>query len=665
VGHFGEKLDGLTLAVVRRGEGQIYAKGYGKFKRDRISLIASTTKTLSAGVILSLVDDGMLDLDVPVQKYLDDVSLPSGHPNKEVTMRHLLSMTSGLPWGRGAEHKCVFDKNATLKGCGRTILEAKDYEDTEGKLRTARLPGRGLAYNENQWVVAGAVAEAVANRSQPGLHKTIFWKDLVYERLIEPCGLQDTTYGNPGNLFPPYVDEPLNSETKNPLLGQGATSTVDDLSRVLLMHLEGGVCGPERKRVLSPTRAREMQKDHVPNDMLNVFADQWEAYGMGWWRYRPFGASPPRVFVGAGVFGTMAFIVPDEGWGAVLIIEYKGGESAKPGHVMLTVMFPRIREAVLGADQHLSIPAAAFNPATVDVDVTVRRDGGRVSGEGVYDAPVYLPQGAQVYGMQVWLNGETLGRLGQTIAREEKKRGIGRTCGYAALRRWPLKAGPENWFSTLAEIGGSVIPPEGALLSTEANIIVDNTANAYVVRAVPSGSYPGLFWGSGVTSCPISGVQLTYTVPTWSQTNCSPLAARNRYWRVDMRGGPNDGQCLPSCAHLAQMGGFAASEEKPTEKNDLQDAGPAYDVEYCSMPGCPSDQSRPDWAVRGPWCLPSCRKAASLQAEFEGIEVGGQRSDGPCLWGRLPNGVWYDDNLGQVYDAEYCCRIPATGGTDD
>ena len=64
-------VEGVTLAVVRGDEGQVYEEGYGDFGSDRISLIASTSKVLSVGVILALVDDGLLELDRPIAEYLD------------------------------------------------------------------------------------------------------------------------------------------------------------------------------------------------------------------------------------------------------------------------------------------------------------------------------------------------------------------------------------------------------------------------------------------------------------------------------------------------------------------------------------------------------------------------------------------------------------------
>ena len=77
-------VEGVTLAVVRGGEGQIYEEGYGDFDRDRISMIASTGKVPSAGIIVSLADEGLLDLDRPIAEYLD-----WGDHHPTVSMRHI------------------------------------------------------------------------------------------------------------------------------------------------------------------------------------------------------------------------------------------------------------------------------------------------------------------------------------------------------------------------------------------------------------------------------------------------------------------------------------------------------------------------------------------------------------------------------------------------
>ncbi|MBW1907672.1 MAG: beta-lactamase family protein, partial [Deltaproteobacteria bacterium] len=235
---------GVTLAIVRGGEGQIYEEGYPDFDRNRISLIASTGKVLSAGVILALVDDGLLELDRPIAEYLD-----WGDYHLTVTMRQILSMMSGLPpsfWIADACYSfpCECDPATNIQECGRTVFQDESMSIP---------PGEEFRYT--RWQLAGAVAETVSNMS---------WAELVRQKLVAPCGLPNTGYRK---LFPEYPEafdgDPANvPESENPGLGGGAYSTVNDYSKVLLMHLRDGLCGQER--VLSPEMLQAMQEDLVP-----------------------------------------------------------------------------------------------------------------------------------------------------------------------------------------------------------------------------------------------------------------------------------------------------------------------------------------------------------------------------------------------------------------
>lgn len=202
---------GVTLAVVRRGESQIYEKGYGDFDRDRISLLASTTKVLSAGVILTLVDDGVLDLDRPVAEYL---GWGDYHPT--VTVRHLLSMMSGIPaniLGTCFPALCMCDPSTTVQTCGRDVFQNDS---------TSILPGKEFRYSSGAWQLAGAVAEVVSGRT---------WAELLEQRLVTRCGLPNTGYGNEGLLarHPEAFDPAALRPTENPWIDGGAYSTVNDV----------------------------------------------------------------------------------------------------------------------------------------------------------------------------------------------------------------------------------------------------------------------------------------------------------------------------------------------------------------------------------------------------------------------------------------------------
>ncbi len=316
---------GITLAVVQRDDGQIYEQGYGDFDGDRISLIASTSKVPAAGVILSLVDDGLLELDRPVSRYLD-----WGEHHPAVTIEHLLSMMSGIEGWPKDNHACVHDPATTVEECGRAV-----FQDESGSIP----PGEEFRYSGSAWQLAGAVAEVVSGKS---------WAELVDERLSMPCGLVNTGFLSTDSQLPyphEFDGDPANfPASDNPEIGGGAYTTVNDYGKVLLMHLHEGRCGEEA--VLSPEMVRRMQEELAPP---GVVLPPWTLpvaavnYGMGWFRYE----DDPELLVDPGAWGAKAVLHPDEGWGAVFIVE----SSFAAGTLLYDEIVPLIRSAVLDANE--------------------------------------------------------------------------------------------------------------------------------------------------------------------------------------------------------------------------------------------------------------------------------------------------------------------------
>ncbi len=312
-----EDVAGLTLAVVHRDHGQIHEMGYGDFDRERVSLIASTSKVLSAGIILTLVDDGVLELDRPVAEYLD-----WGDHHPTATMRSLLSMMSGVP----EDDPCVKDPATSLQDCARLIFQDESQSVSAGEK---------FQYSADAWQLAGAVAEVVSGKT---------WFELVEERLVAPCGLENTGYRNVDSDDP--YPEPLEGGpaaialSDNPKIGGGAYTSVADYSKVLLMHLRDGRCAGEH--VLSSAMVQSMQEALVPEGvLLPIWRFEAVNYGMGWWWFE----DGPAPFVDTGAWGARSVLHPEEGWGAILIIE----KTTSIGSIMYRDIVPHIRTAVMDA----------------------------------------------------------------------------------------------------------------------------------------------------------------------------------------------------------------------------------------------------------------------------------------------------------------------------
>jgi len=101
-----DKVPGLSLALVDR-DGILWAGGFGYTDYDRktpvttdtMFLICSMSKTITAAAVMVAVQDGMLELDVPIIEYFPQFTVNSRfeeNPEKKITLRHLLSHTSGI-----------------------------------------------------------------------------------------------------------------------------------------------------------------------------------------------------------------------------------------------------------------------------------------------------------------------------------------------------------------------------------------------------------------------------------------------------------------------------------------------------------------------------------------------------------------------------------------
>ena len=83
-----------SAALLVRSPQTNFVRGYGKAKAATPFLIASITKPMTVSAVMLLRDQGALRLDDPVQKFLPQFT---GGDRKSVTVKHLLTHTSGLP----------------------------------------------------------------------------------------------------------------------------------------------------------------------------------------------------------------------------------------------------------------------------------------------------------------------------------------------------------------------------------------------------------------------------------------------------------------------------------------------------------------------------------------------------------------------------------------
>ncbi len=329
-------LNGAGLIVVERDDGVVHHQHWGEFGPDRISLVASSSKMLVAGVLMNLHDRGLLDVDAPVA----DVA-PWGVGNPDVTPVQLLSSVSGLvglfPNPAYGPYLCQYLPIGTMQACAEQIFTTPD---DDGDVVP---PDTEFRYGGGQWQVAGAVAEVASGRT---------WAELIDEVYVQPCGLDVLAFNNPFTQFdtPPFSyptgfagDPGTLVATDNPNMEGGAYVTTGAYGALLLMYLRDGMCGDDR--VLTVGSVERLLADRtgvvLGDDDDGVLAyGVGVGYGLGWWVDRATGRRSD-----GGAYGSMPWLDTATGYGAYLVLEATSGQ----GRELAERLYDAVEGAVLAA----------------------------------------------------------------------------------------------------------------------------------------------------------------------------------------------------------------------------------------------------------------------------------------------------------------------------
>ncbi len=287
---------------------------------DAVFWIASQSKPITAAALMILVDEGKVKLDDPVAKYLPEFNgawlaterekdrVVLKRPGRAVTVRDLLSHTSGLPFRSAAEEPTLdaLSLRAAVKTYAMTPLETEPgakYQYSNAGINTA---GRIIE------VVSGMPYEAFLDKrlfGPLGMTDTTFWpsKEQVkrlakaYKPNAAKTGLEETTIGQ--------LQYPLSDRANRfPMPAGGLFSTAADVGRFCQMMLNNGTL--DGKRVLSEAAVKEMTMRQTPAELK-------ESYGLGW-------------SVGGGTYGhggalaTNMSIDPKRGLVFVYLVQHAG-----------------------------------------------------------------------------------------------------------------------------------------------------------------------------------------------------------------------------------------------------------------------------------------------------------------------------------------------------
>jgi CubicO group peptidase (beta-lactamase class C family) len=358
-------IPGAVALVARKGK-IVYHKAFGKadnesnraLKRDDIFRIASQSKAITATAVMMLWEEGRFRLDDPVSKYIpefrnmqvlksynDKDGSWTGEPVKrEITIRHLLTHTSGLGYGQidGDERfKKIYEKAGVVD-----LFTTEKVTIGESVRRLARLPlhhhpGEKYTYSEGLDVL-GYLIEVVS-----GMPFDRFLKN----RLFDPLGMVDTGFYLPAEKAGRLVsiqkldnkkwvrypvtfydpDYPIKGAKSFFSGGAGLCSTARDYATFLQMYLNGGKLNGVR--ILSRTTIRTIMQPQVPKE---IWANENTQYGLVFGLLTEKGVAAGGMgsagtFDWGGYFNTQYFADPVEGIIGIIMKQTRGESGDETG----------------------------------------------------------------------------------------------------------------------------------------------------------------------------------------------------------------------------------------------------------------------------------------------------------------------------------------------
>ncbi|RXK86833.1 alpha/beta fold hydrolase [Filimonas effusa] len=246
--------NGAAIVVVRNNK-PVYKSYFGTYTPNTIVHIASAGKWLAAATIATLVDEGRLNWDDKVSKWIPGFDQVKG----SATLKQLLSHTAGYP-AYQPNDKHVDNYQSLAESVSHIIPLPADTT-----------PGTKFEYGGLSMQVAGRMAELATGKD---------WETIFREKIAIPLGLKAT-------CFTPV--DTINGG-HSPMLGGGAVTTLDDYTRFLSLISNKGVF--QGKRILSEITVATLEADAIGNALVspgefvsNARAeDRKDLYGLGLWR---------------------------------------------------------------------------------------------------------------------------------------------------------------------------------------------------------------------------------------------------------------------------------------------------------------------------------------------------------------------------------------------
>ncbi len=306
-------IPGLSLAIVE-GDEIVHLRGFGKANSSGETpspqtpyFIGSTTKSFTALAVMQLVEAKKIELDAPVQQYLPWFRVADPLASQQITVRHLLNQTSGLPLSVAWKQLADFDNQP-----GATERQVKSLS----RVQLSHPAGTKFEYSNLNYNVLGLIIEAASGESYAEYIQNHIFNPLKMDHSYtskadaKQNGLATghlTWFGIP--IPVPDLSIPVGSIPSGQLI-----SSAEDMGHYLIAYLNNGRY--EGEQIISPESISEL---HHPAIEASSAGYQMGSYGMGWY----IDDKQPKIIHHTGMvpdFFTYMALLPDQKKGIVMLV---------------------------------------------------------------------------------------------------------------------------------------------------------------------------------------------------------------------------------------------------------------------------------------------------------------------------------------------------------
>ena len=267
-----KELGGGAMVLIYKDGKVVYQKAIGEFTAKTQAPIASSSKWLTAALVMSFVDQGKLSLDDKVSKF---IPLFAKYSKGYITIRDCLSHMTGIE-SEPISLKSIVER----KGYANLEEEVNDFAS---KKEIQSNPGLEFRYSSVGLNIAGRIVEIVGRRG---------FEQLMQERITRPLMMRNTSFSS--------------FDAVNP--SGGALSTPNDYVNFISMILNKGMFNG--KRVLSAASIEAMHQVRT-NSSIIKYAPKMAAgfnYGLGEWIQETDENGKATVVSCPGLFGTWPLV---------------------------------------------------------------------------------------------------------------------------------------------------------------------------------------------------------------------------------------------------------------------------------------------------------------------------------------------------------------------